>query len=328
MNRSVQVFADYSVFLFSVLLVFVATFQWLGYSQDYYSYLDIFLHKIDGKFVPIEPFFYLLRFINIIFFPSTLNFIYFFTTCFSLCVKYLAIANVCKHYYNITFLCYICAFFLIHEYTQIRVSCAIGVFFLSLDDLIKKRSGKYFIKVVIATCFHYSAILMLLFYLYVKKINSRFLIVLFPVFGFVFSLIASTTILGEGMQSLIFILGKKLSLFNKLGNVSDFITPFNLKYLMLLITFVIHALKTSRNDYRNLILMKTVSFGLCCFYWLLPTELPVVFVRFAEFYTCTFVIYYFSNLVNWKNWSKKILFLSNFIVVILYSVATFRTTML
>ena len=326
LRYEIRVFVAGNIILFAALMVAVVAFQCLGYSNDYYGYIKIFLSKNGEKRVAVEPFFYLLRYFNDVFFPSTLTFIFCFTSCFSFYFKYKAISAICKSYCDIIFICYIFSFFLIHEYTQIRVSCALAVFFLSLNDLIKNRNREYFVKVAIAICFHYSSILMVVFYLYIKMIRSRLLLILFPVFGFIFSF-ASSTLLGEQLRSVVYII-ETASGLSKSGNVSDFMSPFNLKYLMLLVTFILHALKTCKLDTKNIILLQSVSFGLCCYYWLLPTNLPVIAVRFAEFYTCVFVIYYFSNLISFKKYNKGAVFILNIVVVSLYFASSLRTAIL
>jgi hypothetical protein len=89
---------------------------------------------------------------------------------------------------------YISNFFILHEFTQIRVGVASAFILLSYKYLINKKYYKYIIFILVAFIFHYTAILFLpILFLNIKSINkSNWFLILFFSFilvlnGFTFS---------------------------------------------------------------------------------------------------------------------------------------------
>ena len=127
------------------------------------------------------------------------------------------------------------------------------------------------------------------------------------------------------LANLIYMIQEFIGL-NKSGNVSDFIKPYNLKYLTsLLFLFLTYKILPEDNK-REIVLFRIYSFGLCCFYYILPAQLPVIAVRLAEYYTPAFFIV-FTNCANNQNGYKRYcLFFLLMIYTILYCYAALKTT--
>ncbi len=301
-------------------------FQFFGLSNDYIGYKQIFTFEYGLKRNNTEPFFIFLRYLNDILFNSVLITILIFTTLFSFFVKWKSFKKISKTKPYLIFICQIFCFFWIQEYTQIRASCAIAIFFSALSDLVNKKDRNYFIKAVIATLFHYSAFTMFVFYIYVRFFKSQMIYILFPIFGFIFSVMCSN-LFGSKLRELLWLL-ERVSGLNKSGNISDFMSPFNSKYLMLLFSFSFNAFFTPKSDKTDSILMKSMSFGLCFYYFFNPIGLPVISVRLAEFYTSVFVMYFFLNIKNIRIKEKAIFKIGIFLPVILYSIASIKTGIL
>lgn len=318
----------YVIFLYICLFFIIsAIFQLFGLSLDYFGYQDIFTYERRTIRKTTEPVFLFLRFLNDIFFGSKMLPIFIFTTLFSFLVKWKAFRKITgKNDPYILFVCHTICFFWIQEYTQIRVSCAIAIFLCSIQDLVNNNNKKYLVKAFIATLFHYSAFTMFVFFLYVKLFRRKYFYILFPIMGFIFANVCSS-IIGNKIQGYIHFVEQLIGL-NKSGNISNFMSPFNAKYLLLLSTFIINGISTPQGDYINSNLMKAMSFGLCFYYWLNPAGLPVISVRLAEFYTSVFVLYFFLNIKNLRIKEKIFYYIWVLIVVILYFVASLRTAIL
>lgn len=307
-------------------MILVAVFQLFGSSNDYVGYKKIFTFSYGEKRNSTEPFFRFLRFLNDNYFNSSILTIFIFTSVFSFCLKWNAFKRITGKKSYFLFFCHTMCFFGILEYTQIRASCAIAIFLYSLNDLKNNKYRNYLLKAFIATLFHYSAFTMFIFYIYVRIFRSKKMYILLPVIGFFFSVICDE-ILGSELRNILYVL-EKASGLNKSGNVSDFMSPFNTKYLLLLVTFAVNAVFTKENDSVNIILMKAVSFGLCFYYWLNPIGLPVISVRLAEFYTSVFVLYYFMNIRNFPLKEKKPLLVIPISMFLAYSAASIKTGIL
>lgn len=312
-------------FLIAVLILtagIVSAGRYLGIGADYDGYVDIFVQK---GFVrdSVEPAYRVLRYINDWLFGGQVAFIYFASTLTALYLKMRALGNLSFH--PVLILCfYFLSFFFIHEYTQIRAAVAIGVFLCSIKDINRGNPTHYFYKVVIATLFHYSAIIMVFCWIYVRLANTKKKCVLITIIGLLFSIFVNSF---STLAEYIYLIQATVGL-NKSGAESDFMSSWNAKYLMLLSLFIYISIVVKREDVRNFTLYQIFSFSLCCYYYLLPAQLPVISVRLAEFYAVVFIILLVNIAFDKKYCTKqkKYMILTIALTVsILYGYAAMKT---
>lgn len=324
MNRQKELnkesFGLFLIFLFA----FFTAFQFFGKSNDYIGYYYIFVRPEKGNVRDkTEPFFMLLRLFNDVLFNSALFPVYLVSALIALNLKWKAVKKLATSHAVIVFFVETLCFFWIHEYTQIRAACAIGIFLFSLTDLINKNYRKYIVKAVVALLFHYSSFTMFVFYYFVRFCKTKKSVMLFPVCGFLFAVLVSQ-VLGSQLREMIYVI-ERLSGLNKSGTVSDFMSPFNAKYLMILVGFLLCAFFVREDDVRNFTLCKAVSFGLCIYYWLNPAGLPVISVRLAEFYTSAFVLCFFNCARFIPIKEKAVAYMLPACCSALYALASIRT---
>lgn len=303
----------------------ISGIQLFGPSVDYVGYQRIFTF-VFGERNPTEPFFTLLRIVNDTLFNSSLVSIYFFSAFLSLLIKWYAIKNLADSNCLIILMLYFCSLFLLHEYNQIRVACAISVFLLMLNDVLKGRNVRVFLEFCLAFCLHYSSAFILLFFIFLKVCKTKRSLFLFPLFGFLFA-VCSKGFFSSWLRDSIYLFQNATG-FNKSGGMSDFMSPFNMKYLVLLIFFSFYLYFIPLSDKKNMLLAKSMSFGLCFYYWLNPIQLPVISVRLAEYFTSVFVLYFMNASKYIPVKEKRVMLFVPVSVIALYSFATFRTTVL
>jgi lipid-A-disaccharide synthase-like uncharacterized protein len=214
----------------------------------------------------------------------------------------------------------------LHDYVQIRASLAIAIFFWSLRDIAEKNTSHFFIKACIAICCHYSAIAMLPFYFFCKIFNNKKVLLVTVICGFFFAIIVATKSgFIKKIADLIYA-AQIATGINKSGPESEWLSPFNFKYLAMLglFVFLYHTIK--KNDKIDMLLYQSFAFGLCFFYYLNSLRLSVVSVRFAEFYTCVFIIILANNWKKIRIKEKAIIFCFCLVFVLFYSYATLKTT--
>lgn len=155
--------------LFIILsLAFLAGFQDVTVSRDYGNYQFVFDNIEDitgyGPFflVTFEPAFagIVLFFKNVFSSNYGLAIMMFFGLA-GLSMKVFAIDRLSINPY-LTLLFYFSYFFLVQEMTQIRIALASGIFLISLFSFFQGKKGTFIALIVLATCFHYSAICFLL----------------------------------------------------------------------------------------------------------------------------------------------------------------------
>lgn len=150
-----------SKFFWNISLLAVSLFAGLRYfvGIDYESYTFIFA-SIAGS--QTEPAF---RLINLIIFLLGLNvqFVFLISSLITFTLFYKGIKRNSDNLFLSVFILLFCGFF-IESLNIIRQYIAISIFFYSIRYIIDKDLVKYLICIALATCFHYSAILLILAY--------------------------------------------------------------------------------------------------------------------------------------------------------------------
>lgn len=311
----------YTFFCVVVLLALFSAIRFWGEGPDFYEYERLFIYHSENS---LEPAYKVLKKINHFVCPKSVFFIFFFSALVAMLLKIRAFMKMTKYPIRVTIYCLL-SLYLIHEYTQIRAAVAIGIFLLSISDIYSKKTGRYFFKMFLAFCFHYSAIMMLPCWIYIHLSKKNIYYVLFPVIGFIIALAFGQN---KELMKIIYFVEESLG-FNKSGNISDYIKPYNLKYLISLFTlFLIYKL-LPKNNIKDTYLFRIYSFGLSCFYFILPAQLPVMAVRFAEFYTPALFVVFTNCIYNQHNKFKRFFYLTYFHgYILLYLYASFNTTLL
>lgn len=185
---------NYLLFSVVILLALLAGFQDLSVSKDYSNYQYVFDNIYD---LTDNGFFFLLSFEPgfvgiVVFFRKLFEFNYgvaimLFYAFASLSIKIFAIKRFSINPY-LTLLFFFSYFFLMHEMTQIRIALASGIFLISLIPFLNGKRWTFAGLILLATCFHYSAIFFLLILLFNANEFNRILyigiLVLSLIFGF------------------------------------------------------------------------------------------------------------------------------------------------
>lgn len=230
------------------LLAFLAGFQDISVSKDYIGYQYYFdnIHEItDGNYfylLVMEPgFAAIVVFFRSIFLTNYGVAIMFFYALTSLSLKVYTINRLSINPY-LSLLFYFSYFFLFHEMTQIRIALASGIFLISLIPFLNDKRGSFILLILLATCFHYSAIFYLVILIFTtKKLNKNLYI---------------------GILILSLILGViKLPVLNLLGNL-DFSTVSGK---------LTNYVEMSKNESISLNVFNSLNILniLCCFYLLI-----------------------------------------------------------
>lgn len=170
--------------LFLILsMLLLATFAGLrgpDVSRDYASYQNIFdyIYQLaranDGVFLPvIEPGFTAIVLVfRYIFETNYLISLMLFFAFASISLKIISIKQLSHNPY-LVILFYFSQFFLLHEMTQVRIAFASGFFFIALLFYLNDKKWIYTGLILLATLFHYSAIMYLLILLFDSKRFSK-----------------------------------------------------------------------------------------------------------------------------------------------------------
>ncbi len=304
------------LFFCCFLLIILAGFRPLEYFLDTAEYIRI--TNTPEQILEIEPTFWLINSINTIFLGGEEQILFLLYAILGVSIKvYVINKNSLTPYLSL--FTYISMFYILQEMTQIRAGVAIGLVFLALEDIAKKKKINFFIKMFIAILFHYSSIIMLLIYfLSAKKINIIFYIIL-PIVG---SIIGLTTIPYEGI---IFLskfspefLSVKINLYlNQYENgLSRELNPFSIGNFFLLIIYYINLYlltKYKNFDEYYILCVKLFGFGffiLFSFYFIETFAYRIINFLFFS------LIFLLPNIVNY--YKQKLLIILLIQIILIY----------
>lgn len=242
---------NYLLFSIVILLSLLAGLRDPSVSKDYLNYQYVFR---DMNEITSDGYYFLLAFE-----PGFVGIVVFFRKIFEvnygvaimlfyalacLSLKVFAINRFSINPY-LTLLYYFSYFFLLHEMTQIRIALAAGIFLISLIPFLKGKWITFIGLILLATCFHYSAIFFLLILIFnINKLNRNLytgILIFSLLLGFV-----------------------KLPVLNLLGNfdASGFSTKLN--------TYI--ELSEDGSVVVNIFNSLNILNILCCFYLLLAVK--------------------------------------------------------
>jgi len=330
MKISHNIFIKHHILFFIILFLSMSVAcRIFGTGADYANYLNIFSSKI----INIEPFFYLLRIINLYLFHGNLFFVYLFTCLFSLIIKFNFFIKYAHNKY-LTLLFYICTFFFIHEYTQIRASVAIGIFFISIKDIIEHRPKNFLIKTIIACMFHYSSIIMIIIYIYCNYTNRKRIYIVLPWLFFLIDIVISFYFnYLENINNIFdIILNKNTREYSQIFQFINFqmtkntigvkLSAFNKVYLTLLcICTFIYYIYNGFNDKKYIIdfyFFKILTFSVFSYFCLIYFLGNVLVVRVSEFTFPIISIVLTNAIIRIKERYFFLSFIFVFMVLIFY----------
>jgi hypothetical protein len=215
-------------------------------------------------------------------------------------------------------------FFFIHDYVQIRASLAIAIFLWSIKDIEEGNFLKFCIKTFLAVCCHISAVVMLPFYIFCKIFKGKKASLVLVLSSFLLSVfVTKVEIINSLSKTINAII--RLSEINRGTQGEITISLFNLKYLSLLGLFIILYFVIDKKNKINIVLYQSFAFGLASFYFFLTLGFWILAVRFAEFYTCVFIVLLANNIRHIKIKEKSFLYCMAYIFIFLYFYATLKT---
>lgn len=268
----------------TLLFISIAGFRLLGWANDTANYYEMVVYQDELRLATKEFFFRLIIFLNDFIFNS--NF-----TVFLLIFAFLGVSikmYVFVKYSKIVMLSvilYFLTYFWLHEYIQIRAGVATGIFLLTIKDLSEGNAKKYFFKVFFAIMFHWSSILLIPLYFFIKYLNLR---------TFMFLPLISIVIYETGFNlnliiaSILTFTGINENLFKMYAGFKHDINVFNtlsILYILLfsIITIMLFNYRKLFSDY-EIVLYKVFSFSISLFFFSSLLNAPVVAFRLLEYF--------------------------------------------
>lgn len=155
------------LFVFLLLFIFPATRK-VGVDRDSESYASNINTAIEENFSNSitgarEPTFFLIVYIANLLFSDAVRGTF---VIYAFIAVFLKLKGINRYSDNfiLSLILYISFFYILQEFNTIRSGIATGIFLVSYDDIKRKKLSRFLIKILIATLFHYSSIVLLIFY--------------------------------------------------------------------------------------------------------------------------------------------------------------------
>ena len=171
------------VILFIVIsLMFISAFR-NGADRDYLTYVEYYNTIGTMERYKVEPSFILISQVVKNLFFDQVFFLFVIYVIIGIGIKTKALFQL-TDFKILSLITYISFYFLMHDMTQIRAGVASGIVLLCIKPLYDRRLCSFFVLVLLAIFFHYSALAIIpLVLLKPNSINKRFYMLLIP-FGY------------------------------------------------------------------------------------------------------------------------------------------------
>ena len=289
---------NYAIYItFGLLLVLFAGFREIGADKDSIGYQNYY-QDISSPYISIEfTFFYITEFLHN--FSNDVHLLFLTYAAIAVSIKFYFFRKFSDSYY-LPVMIYIGYFFFMQEMTQIRAGVATAFLFPCILLISEKKRLIAFFIILIATCFHYSAISALPMLLLNNKSLSykkRWILTLVVPFSYMFHFIGGADVL---FNLDIPYIGEKLKGYQVLqqkGLIGDHFNVFSVPFVaqIILYYYVVYYydIIIQHNKFLPIMIKMTTCFILI---YLNFSFIPVIAYRVSDFYAITNIFLY-TNIV-------------------------------
>lgn len=306
-------------YIIGFILILLAWQKPFDFAPDTYQYISLLnIPYINYDISMYEPFHWLIIYINSVFFDAQARSFLFIYACLFVLI---GLYSVYKYSVYPIISLIIFALYIYPNYglVQLRAGIAVCIFLMSINDIIEKKIGKYYIKAALAILFHYSAIIIIpLYFINALKIN-KYIYILIPII----CLIAGRYITPENILFITAhlppVFGGKLYTYlhimefeSKYININR-INIFNF-YSISMTSIYYYILTLNRSDARYNIYLNVMAIGLI--FWYTFVNLPVLSFRYSNFFLSVVVLLIPIIVDHYKNkYNIKIIIIIYFMVL-------------
>lgn len=308
--------------IFFCVLFLISATRKIGIDRDSPAYRGTVYSAIEDNFTHVirgerEPTFYLIVYVANLLFSNPVRWTFVIYAFIALVLKFKAMYKYSANYV-ISMFVYISFFFFLHELTTMRAGVSAGLFLLGFDDIREKRFKNYLIKVLIATLFHYSSIIFLLFYFVNRKNISKYLTLVLIISLLIDTLKLNVYFLNSSFDFLPGFISVKLKIYASLlkdGHYSSVsLQRLLFNYFFLMIILFCDIMPALRKD-NNLKMINDI-FKISVSLFFLTKCLPVLAARISEL-TSIYLVLLIPEIIKHFQRKEKMLICSILLFLLL-----------
>jgi len=171
-----------------LLLFLLATFRDGNAVRDYRIYVDMYSvvdsHENMGGWVVEYSFFLIAMFVKHVLIDNIL-FLFAIYALLGIALKFLAVRELTGLIF-LSMVIYISNFYILHEFTQIRVGVSSGFMLLCINPINERNFKRFIIFTCCALFFHYSAILLFILWFFRNDRINKYIYILIIPLSFIF----------------------------------------------------------------------------------------------------------------------------------------------
>jgi hypothetical protein len=256
-DNSSDVLSTITIIVTSVALIAIAGFRTPGIDRDSLQYVHLILNE-DNQL--IEPTFkFLSSLLKSTFADPILPFFLVYAA-LGVTLKMLAIRQL-SSFWMLSLVLYISYSYTLHDLTQIRVGAAIGFILLSLPYLYERNLPTFLFLIALATLFHYSAITMLVLWLFKPLTINRWLYLALLILSYVSVRYVEATIIYIFSFFPEIFQARALNYNNDFGGALNIFNTWQLMRCAISIIFLIYADKLITYNKYSILLVKIYVTG-------------------------------------------------------------------
>ena len=329
MNQNISFFI---YLLFALLLIIFAGLRPLGFDADLNGYYGIMENIIHNEYLLIEPAFIIITklsyfFVGIEYYQRLVVVVFAIIHITTLAYAFMKLSK----YPFYSLIIYSLLFYPILGLTQIRYSIIVSLFLIAIPDIINKKAGLFYLKILIAFSFHYSAIIFLPFYflnpLHMNTLKYKILLYTSLVMPFLNGLLFNLIIAIFNLNLLPEYVEAKI--YSNLINNYDTsgIHTFNIMSILLVLFSVLYLyfFNNIKNNTKNIVLLKVYILGI--FLYMILSFSNVIAFRMLNGIAIVIVLL-LSNTFNLYKEKNFVLILIIFISIIIFFNTTVRNELL
>ena len=314
----------FAILLLAFCLILIAGFRPIGFDRDSLQYLELYNDFNDlnsSNYLDKEPSLWIIIYLSKLISNDSVRPFILIYSILEITIIILSF-NKLTHYSLVALICFTLIYFPLHTMTQIRVGVSCAIFLLAIPDIVDRKGKRFIVKALLATAFHYSAVVIFFAYLIKSKNISKRLYMLLPLVGIIFSLFNDLflSVLSFSASLMPAIFSTKLQIYIALLNmgVGEGINFLSIYYLGLFCVYYFVILNLSKFDSAyNIIFIKLLGWALFVYYTM--SFLPVIAFRISEILGMSIIFIIPSILYRFKKNAIVVISFFLYIAVVFFN---------
>lgn len=290
-SRITKQSSNFIFIVLGLLLIITAGFRNGEHMPDYATYQGMYYQVINSNYYFTEVSFVIIAKIANILSSNNPLILFVIYAFLGVLLKMISIKKLSEFFFC-SLIIYISNYYILHEMIQIRVGVASAFVLLSIQPLYKHNFKQFVLLILIATTFHFSALICFFLWFLKTKSYNKLLFIFIILLAYFLNLINISII--DSFVNIVpsSIIKSKLLTYFDVGRRASFdinvFSPFILTRIVIMLFFTYYVNQISCFNNYFIILLKMYSIGL--FMYIGFSSYPEIAVRTSQLFMTTEIV--------------------------------------